>query len=199
MIKLIDVSKTYKQLSSETKALDKINLEFENNGFVFVLGPSGSGKTTLLNVVGGLDKIDSGKILIDNKEINNFKSHELDRYRNENVGFIFQNYNLIDHLNIYENISLPLRINRISAKDIKQRTNEIIKTLGLEKEKHKYPNQVSGGQLQRAAIARALVTDPKIVLADEPTGALDSKNSTVIMDALKDISKDRLVIIVTLN
>ena len=199
MIKLIDVSKTYKQLSSETKALDNINVEFENSGFVFILGPSGSGKTTLLNVIGGLDKIDSGKIIIDDKEINKFKNHELDCYRNENVGFIFQNYNLIDHLNIYENISLPLRINKISPKEIKQRTNSIIKTLGLERERNKYPNQVSGGQLQRAAIARALITNPKIVLADEPTGALDSKNSKLIMDILKNISKDRLVIMVSHN
>lgn len=199
MIKLINVSKTYKSISNSTNALSNINVEFEDHGFVFILGPSGSGKTTLLNVIGGLDKIDDGHIIIDNKDISNYKSHELDYYRNEQVGFIFQNYNLIDHLNIYENISLPLRIKKISNKEIKSKTNDIINKLGLEKEKHKYPNQVSGGQLQRAAIARALVTDPKIVLADEPTGALDSKNSKVIMDALKDISKDRLVIMVTHN
>lgn len=199
MIQLINVSKTYKSISNQTNALSNINIEFEDHGFVFILGPSGSGKTTLLNVIGGLDKIDEGNIIIDDKDISNYKSHELDYYRNGQVGFIFQNYNLIDHLNIYENISLPLRIKKISNKDIKSTTNDIINKLGLEKEKHKYPNQVSGGQLQRAAIARALVTDPKIVLADEPTGALDSKNSKVIMDALKDISKDRLVIMVTHN
>lgn len=199
MIQLINVSKTYKSISNSTNALSNINVEFEDHGFVFILGPSGSGKTTLLNVIGGLDKIDEGNIIIDDKDISNYKSHELDYYRNEQVGFIFQNYNLIDHLNIYENISLPLRIKKISNKEIKSKTNDIINKLGLEKEKHKYPNQVSGGQLQRAAIARALVTNPKIVLADEPTGALDSKNSKVIMDALKDISKDRLVIMVTHN
>ena len=199
MIKLINVSKTYKSISNPTNALSNINVEFEDHGFVFILGPSGSGKTTLLNVIGGLDKIDEGNIIIDDKDISNYKNHELDYYRNEQVGFIFQNYNLIDHLNIYENISLPLRIKKISNKEIKSKTNDIINKLELEKEKHKYPNQVSGGQLQRAAIARALVTDPKIVLADEPTGALDSKNSKVIMDALKDISKERLVIMVTHN
>ena len=199
MIQLINVSKTYKSISNSTNALSNINVEFEGHGFVFILGPSGSGKTTLLNVIGGLDKIDEGNIIIDDKDISNYKSHELDYYRNEQVGFIFQNYNLIDHLNIYENISLPLRIKKISNKEIKSKTNDIINKLGLEKEKHKYPNQVSGGQLQRAAIARALVTNPKIVLADEPTGALDSKNSKVIMDALRNISKDRLVIMVTHN
>ncbi|MCR5422918.1 MAG: ABC transporter ATP-binding protein, partial [Bacilli bacterium] len=199
MIQLINVSKTYKSISNSTNALSNINVEFEDHGFVFILGPSGSGKTTLLNVIGGLDKIDEGNIIIDDKDISNYKSHELDYYRNEQVGFIFQNYNLIDHLNIYENISLPLRIKKISNKEIKSTTNDIINKLGLEKEKHKYPNQVSGGQLQRTAIARALVTNPKIVLADEPTGALDSKNSKIIMDALKDISKDRLVIMVTHN
>ena len=155
MIQLINVSKTYKSISNPTNALSNINVEFEDHGFVFILGPSGSGKTTLLNVIGGLDKIDEGNIIIDDKDISNYKNHELDYYRNEQVGFIFQNYNLIDHLNIYENIRLPLRIKKISNKEIKSKTNDIINKLGLEKEKHKYPNQVSGGQLQRAAIARA--------------------------------------------
>lgn len=198
MIELKNISKVYKA-SVNTYALNNINLKFKNNGFSFILGPSGSGKSTLLNIIGGLDKYTSGDVLIDGKSISLFTSVQLDRYRNENVGFIFQSYNMISHLTIYENICLPLRINKISPKEVKNKADELIKKLNLENEKNKYPNQVSGGQAQRAAIARSLINDPKVILADEPTGALDSKNTTIVMDYLKEISKDHLIIMVTHN
>ena len=199
MIKLINVCKTYKKKDIETKALDNVSLEFQNKGFYFILGESGSGKTTLLNVMGGLDKVDSGSIIVNDVNIKDYSSYKMDEYKNTNIGFIFQNYNLIDHLTIFENIILPTKIERINQKEIKEKAYNLLEKLNLEKEASKYPKEVSGGQLQRAAIARALITDAKIILADEPTGALDSKNSKIIMDILKDISKERLVVMVTHN
>ena len=199
MIKLVNVCKTYKKKDIETKALDNVSLEFQNKGFYFILGESGSGKTTLLNVTGGLDKIDSGSIIVNDVNIKDYSSYKIDEYKNTNIGFIFQNYNLIDHLTILENIILPTKIEKVIQKDIKAKAYELLKRLNLEKEAHKFPKEVSGGQLQRAAIARALITDAKVILADEPTGALDSKNSEIIMGILKDISKERLVVMVTHN
>ena len=199
MIEIKDVNKIYKTKDVSTYALRDINLDFNDKGCVFILGISGSGKTTLLNVIGGLDKIDSGNVIINGKDINTYSNIELDKYRNNNVGFIFQSYNLVEHLTIYENICLPLRITKTSINEIKKRADELIKKLNLEKERNKYPNQVSGGQAQRACIARALINNPKIILADEPTGALDTKNSKIVMDILKEISKERLVIIVSHN
>ena len=199
MIEIKDVYKIYKKKKITTVALDHIDLKFEESGFYFILGASGSGKTTLLNVIGGLDKIDGGSILIDGVDINTYSAYKIDKYKNDNIGFVFQNYNLIDHLTIYENITLPLNIKHISKKEIKEKADKLIKDLDLVNEANKYPNEVSGGQMQRAAIVRALITDAKIILADEPTGALDSKNSKVIMDILKEISKTRLVIVVTHN
>lgn len=199
MIKLINVCKTYKKKEVETKALDNVNLEFQNKGFYFVLGESGSGKTTLLNVIGGLDKIDSGEILLDDVNIKSYSNYQIDEYKNTKIGFVFQNYNLINHLTILENIVLPTKIEKVNQKEIKAKAYNLLKQLNLEKETNKYPKEVSGGQLQRAAIARALITDAKVILADEPTGALDSQNSKIIMDILKEISKDRLVVMVTHN
>ena len=197
MIKLIDVCKIYKTKDIETKALNNINIEFDKSGFTFILGPSGSGKTTLLNVIGGLDKASSGDILIDDISIKDYSSKKYDEYRNTSVGFIFQQYNLIDHLNVYDNIALPLRIQHIKIKDIKKEVEKILDLFGLADKRNKYPNQLSGGEKQRVAIARALVTQPKIILADEPTGALDSKNSEPIMEELKKISKTKLVVMVS--
>ena len=199
MIKLINVNKTYKTKNVSTCALSNVNLNFGASGFAFILGPSGSGKTTLLNVIGGLDKIDDGKILIDDVDINSFSSHKLDEYRNKNVGFIFQNYNLVNHLNVIDNICLPLRINKTPLKEIRKKASDLLEKFNLKGEKYKYPNELSGGQAQRVAIARALISDPKIILADEPTGALDSQNSKIIMDALNEVSKDKLVIMVSHN
>ncbi len=197
MIKLIDVCKIYKTKDIETNALKNINIEFDNKGFTFILGPSGSGKTTLLNIIGGLDKANTGDILIDDISIKDYSSKKFDEYRNTSVGFIFQQYNLIDHLNVYDNIALPLRIQHIKIKDIKKSVDNLLDKFGLSDKKNKYPNQLSGGEKQRVAIARALVTEPKIILADEPTGALDSKNSETIMEELKEISKTRLVVMVS--
>ena len=149
--------------------------------------------------MGGLDKIDSGSIIVNDVNIKDYSSYKIDEYKNTNIGFIFQNYNLIDHLTILENIILPTKIEKVIQKDIKAKAYNLLKRLNLEKEAHKFPKEVSGGQLQRAAIARALITDAKVILADEPTGALDSKNSKIIMDILKDISKERLVVMVTHN
>lgn len=197
MIKLKDISKTYKTKDIETHALNNVSIDFKNTGFTFILGPSGSGKTTLLNIIGGLDRADSGDIIIDDINIKDYNNKKLDEYRNTSLGFIFQQYNLIDHLNVYDNTSLPLRVQHIKIKDIKTKVENILKKFGLYDKRHKYPNQLSGGEKQRVAIARALITNPKIILADEPTGALDSKNSEIIMNELKEISMNRLVIMVS--
>ncbi len=197
MIKLKDISKTYKTKDIETHALNNVSIDFKNTGFTFILGPSGSGKTTLLNIIGGLDRADSGDIIIDDINIKDYNNKKLDEYRNTSLGFIFQQYNLIDHLNVYDNTSLPLRVQHIKIKDIKAKVENILKKFGLYDKRHKYPNQLSGGEKQRVAIARALITNPKIILADEPTGALDSKNSEIIMNELKEISMNRLVIMVS--
>ena len=199
MLKLKDIKKSYKTGSFEQHALQGVSLAFRNNEFVAILGPSGSGKTTLLNIIGGLDRYDSGDLIINNKSTKSFKDKEWDSYRNNCIGFVFQNYNLIGHISILENVELSLTLSGISKKERKQRSLEVLKKVGLEKHAHKKPNQLSGGQMQRVAIARALVNNPDIILADEPTGALDSKTSVQIMELIREISKDKLVIMVTHN
>ena len=199
MLTLKNVKKTYKTGSFLQHALKGIDLEFRDSEFVAILGPSGSGKTTLLNIIGGLDKYDSGNLIINGKSTKHFKSSEWDAYRNNSVGFIFQSYNLIPHISILENVEMGLTLSGVSSKERKIKAQELLKKVGLKDHVHKKPNQLSGGQMQRVAIARALANDPDIILADEPTGALDTKTSKQIMDLIKEISKEKLVIMVTHN
>lgn len=180
-----------------THALIDINLEFRTNEFVSILGPSGCGKTTMLNVIGGLDKYQKGDLLLDGKSTKNFRDSEWDSYRNATIGFVFQSYNLITHLSVLDNVEIALTLSGVSAKERKERAKKALEDVGLGDHINKKPNQLSGGQMQRVAIARALVNKPRILLADEPTGAVDSKTSTEILEILKSISKDHLVIMVT--
>ena len=199
MLELKHITKTYKTDSFTQRALNDINIEFRKNEFVSILGPSGSGKTTLLNIIGGLDRYDNGDLIINNKSTKKFKSNDWDAYRNNCVGFIFQNYNLISHMNIIDNVSMAMTLSGITSKMRKERALEVLDKVGLKRHAYKKPNQLSGGQMQRVAIARALVNNPDIILADEPTGALDSKTSVQILELIKEISKDKLVIMVTHN
>ena len=199
MLKLKNIKKTYKTGSFSQNALKNINLEFRENEFVAILGPSGSGKTTLLNVIGGLDNYDDGDLIINGKSTKKFKSSDWDAYRNNSVGFIFQNYNLIPHISILQNVEMGMTLSGVNAKKRKKNALELLKKVGLKQHAHKKPNQLSGGQMQRVAIARALANNPDIILADEPTGALDTKTSTQIMDLIKEISKEKLVVMVTHN
>ncbi len=192
MLELKNICKSYKN----TKVLNDINIKFRKKEFVSILGPSGSGKTTLLNIIGGLDKYDEGNLIIDGILTKNFKESDWDNYRSKKIGFIFQNYNLINHLTVKENVELSLLIN---GKNNKKRVVQLLKKVGLENEINKYPNELSGGQMQRVAIARSIINDNDIILADEPTGALDSVTSIEIMNILKEISKTKLVIMVTHN
>ena len=195
MLELKGINRIYKsKKSSNTQALKDINLKFESSGLVFIVGSSGSGKSTLLNVIGSLDKYDSGDLIIDGKSTKKFKNKDFDYYRNNYIGFIFQDFNIIDDYNIIDNINLPLKL-----QNKKRDSTDLLKKLGIEDLCKRKPNELSGGEKQRVAIARALIKDPKIILADEPTGNLDSKNSKSIMDLLKEISKDRLVIVVSHN
>ena len=199
MLKLNKVKKSYKTGSFVQQALKDINLEFRENEFVAALGPSGSGKTTLLNIIGGLDNYDSGDLIINGKSTKNFKASDWDAYRNNSVGFIFQSYNLIPHISILDNVEMGMTLSGVSARQRKVQAKELLKKVGLADHIHKKPSQLSGGQMQRVAIARALANDPDIILADEPTGALDSKTSEQIMDLIKKIAKEKLVIMVTHN
>ncbi len=199
MIELKGIVKEYTLAEEKLKALNNISLTFRDSEFVSILGPSGCGKTTLLNIIGGLDKFTAGELLIDNKTTMGFKEKEWDSYRNSSVGFVFQNYNLIPHLSILENVTMALSLSGISTKEAKQRAIKALKEVELEKHIKKRPNQLSGGQMQRVAIARAIVNNPKILLADEPTGALDTDTSVKIMELIKKISKNMLVIMVTHN
>ena len=199
MIEIKKISKIYKTEGYEQKALDGVSVNFRKSEFASILGPSGSGKTTFLNIIGGLDNYTSGDIIVNNVSTKKFKDRDWDSYRNHRVGFIFQSYNLISHQTILRNVELALTLSGISKSERKQRAIKALKEVGLIKHINKRPNQLSGGQMQRVAIARALINDPEIILADEPTGALDSDTSIQIMDLLKDISKDRLVIMVTHN
>ena len=199
MLELKNISKTYQTGTFRQTALNDVSLKFRKNEFVSILGASGSGKTTLLNIIGGLDRYDDGDLIINNKSTKKFKNHDWDAYRNNCIGFIFQSYNLISHISILDNVEMGMTLSGVSAKKRKQKAVEALKRVGLADHMHKRPNQLSGGQMQRVAIARALANDPDVILADEPTGALDTKTSIQIMDLIKEIAKDKLVIMVTHN
>ena len=199
MLKLENIKKDYKSGDTTVQALKVINIQFRKSEFVSILGQSGCGKTTLLNIIGGLDRYTSGDLIINGKSTKKFKDKEWDAYRNYSVGFVFQSYNLIPHQTILSNVELALTLSGVSRKERKQRAIKALEQVGLGEQIHKKPNQLSGGQMQRVAIARALVNNPDIILADEPTGALDTKTSVQIMEILKEISKDKLIIMVTHN
>ena len=199
MLQLKDLRKSYHVGDTVTHALDDVSISFRNQEFVAILGPSGSGKTTLLNVVGGLDRYDSGDLIINGKSTKNFKETDWDAYRNNSVGFVFQNYNLISHLSIIANVELGMNLSGVSATERHKRAMDALTQVGLKEHISKNPNQLSGGQMQRVAIARALANDPDILLCDEPTGALDTETSEQIMKLIKELSKDRLVVMVTHN
>lgn len=199
MLQIKNISKKYKTGDLVQIALDDVSLNFRDNEFVSILGPSGSGKTTLLNIVGGLDKYDSGDLIINNVSTKNYKDRDWDSYRNHTIGFVFQSYNLIPHQSVLSNVELALTISGISKKERKERALAALDEVGLKEQAHKRPNQMSGGQMQRVAIARALVNNPDILLADEPTGALDTTTSVQVMELLKKVANDRLVIMVTHN
>ena len=199
MLQLKDIVKKYNTGGTEIEVLKKVNISFRESEFVSILGASGSGKTTLLNIIGGLDKYSSGDMLLMGRSTKEFTDRDWDSYRNGSIGFVFQSYNLIGHLSVIENVKLALSISGESNKENALKAKKALEDVGLGDHLHKKPNQLSGGQMQRVAIARALVTDPKIILADEPTGALDSKTSVQIMELIKEISKEKLVIMVTHN
>lgn len=199
MLELKGICKRYVTQSFTQVALDSVSLSFRDNEFVAILGPSGSGKTTMLNVIGGLDHFDSGDLLIDGISTKDFHDRDWDAYRNNRIGFVFQSYNLIPHQTILENVELALTLTGVGHAERRQRAREALEAVGLGEHVNKRPSQLSGGQMQRVAIARALINDPEIVLADEPTGALDSTTSVQVMDLLKDVARDRLVIMVTHN
>ena len=199
MLQLQHISKVYHTANQEFHALKDISIRFRENEFVSILGQSGSGKTTLLNIIGGLDQYTSGDLLIQGKSTKQFKDRDWDSYRNHTIGFVFQSYNLIGHQTALSNVEIAMTLSGVSKAERKKRAIEALKRVGLKDHLYKKPNQMSGGQMQRIAIARALVNNPKVVLADEPTGALDSETSVQIMELLKDIAKERLVIMVTHN
>lgn len=199
MLELKNIKKTYHVGDVETKALDDVTVSFREKEFVAILGTSGSGKTTSLNIIGGLDRYDSGDMIINGKSTKNFKDKEWDAYRNNSIGFIFQSYNLITHLSIVSNVEMGMTLSGISASEKHKRAKEVLEKVGLKEHMHKKPNQLSGGQMQRVAIARALANDPDILLCDEPTGALDTTTSVQIMDLIKEVAGDKLVIMVTHN
>ena len=199
MLQIKNISKQYKTGSLVQKALDNVSLDLRDSEFVAVLGPSGSGKTTLLNIIGGLDRYDSGELIINSVSTKEYKNKDWDSYRNHSIGFVFQSYNLIQHQSVLANVELALTIGGVSRGERKKRAKKALEDVGLAEHIHKRPNQLSGGQMQRVAIARALVNDPDILLADEPTGALDSQTSIQVMELLKEVAKDRLVVMVTHN
>ena len=199
MLQIKSIHKQYKTGSLIQKALDGVSLNLRDNEFVAILGPSGSGKTTLLNIIGGLDRYDSGDLIINGISTKKYKDRDWDSYRNHTIGFVFQSYNLIPHQTVLSNVELALTISGISGSERKERARHALEQVGLGNQLHKRPSQMSGGQMQRVAIARALVNDPDILLADEPTGALDSETSVQVMELLKEVAKDRLVVMVTHN
>ncbi|WP_346868308.1 MULTISPECIES: ABC transporter ATP-binding protein/permease [unclassified Clostridium] len=199
MLQLKNIFKSYTTGEFTQVALDGISLKFRKSEFVAILGPSGSGKTTCLNVIGGLDQYDEGDLIINGKSTKNFKDSDWDAYRNNSVGFIFQSYNLISHLSIVDNVEMGMTLSGVSNTEKHKKALEVLEKVGLKDHVHKKPNQLSGGQMQRVAIARALANDPDIILADEPTGALDTHTSIQIMELIKEISKDKLVVMVTHN
>ena len=199
MLELKNIVKEYKTADETVVALKGVSTEFRSSEFVSILGPSGCGKTTLLNIIGGLDRYTSGDLIINGKSTKDFSDKEWDTYRNHSVGFVFQSYNLIPHQTVAENVELALTLSGIGAKERHERAVAVLEKVGLGNKINARPNQLSGGQMQRVAIARALINDPEILLADEPTGALDSKTSVQIMELLKEISHDRLIVMVTHN
>ena len=199
MLVLKNIVKDYVAGDTTVRALKGIDINFRENEFVSILGPSGCGKTTLLNIIGGLDRYTSGDLYINGKSTKYFQDSDWDTYRNHSIGFVFQSYNLISHQTVLANVELALTLSGVSKKERKQRAIEALKKVGLEQQIYKKPNQMSGGQMQRVAIARALINDPDIILADEPTGALDSETSVQIMEILKEISKEKLIVMVTHN
>ena len=200
MLQLKKIEKEYNINKKESiKVLHDIDIEFREKEFVSILGPSGCGKTTLLNIIGGLDKATAGDIIIEGKKIKDFDALELDTYRSKSIGFIFQSYNLIPTMNILQNVELALTIAGVAKSERKKRAQEALELVGLKNHLRKKPTQMSGGQMQRVAIARALVNEPNIILADEPTGALDSESGIQVMDILKKISEKKLVLMVTHN
>lgn len=199
MLQITDICKQYKTGNFIQKALNHVSLNLRDNEFVSILGPSGSGKTTLLNIIGGLDRYDSGDLIINGISTKKYKDRDWDSYRNHTIGFVFQSYNLIPHQTILSNVELALTISGVSKAQRREKAIDALTKVGLGQQIHKKPNQLSGGQMQRVAIARALVNDPDILLADEPTGALDSETSIQVMDLLKEVAKDRLVVMVTHN
>lgn len=199
MLELREISKSYVTSALTQVALDDVSVTFRDNEFVAILGASGSGKTTMLNVIGGLDHFDSGDLVIDGVSTAHYKDRDWDAYRNARVGFVFQSYNLIPHQSVVANVELALTLSGVSRGQRRRRALAALETVGLAEHSHKRPSQLSGGQMQRVAIARALINDPEIVLADEPTGALDSTTSVQVMDLLQEVARQRLVIMVTHN
>ena len=199
MLQLKNIVKTYVTGDLEQKALKGVSISFRENEFVSILGQSGSGKTTMLNIIGGLDRYTSGDLIINGVSTKKYKDADWDFYRNNSIGFVFQSYNLIPHQTVLANVEMALTLAGVSKRERRQRAVSVLKKVGLGDHIHKKPNQMSGGQMQRVAIARALINNPDILLADEPTGALDSETSVQIMELLKEIAKDKLVIMVTHN
>ena len=199
MLSLRKIVKNYITGDEVVHALKGVDIDFRKSEFVSILGPSGCGKTTLLNIVGGLDKYSDGDLIINGKSTKDFDDRDWDTYRNHTVGFVFQSYNLIPHQTVLENVELALTLSGVNKKERKERATKALEQVGLKSQIKKRPNQLSGGQMQRVAIARALVNDPDIILADEPTGALDTETSVQIMNILKSISNDKLIIMVTHN
>ena len=199
MLVLRNITKEYSGGDMKVQALRGIDLEFGESEFAAILGPSGCGKTTLLNIIGGLDRYTSGELTIRGKTTKQFTERDWDTYRNHSVGFVFQSYNLIPHQTVLANVELALTLSGVSREERRRRAEEALERVGLSDQVEKKPNQLSGGQMQRVAIARALVNNPEVLLADEPTGALDSETSIQVMEILREVAKDRLVIMVTHN
>ena len=199
MLELKNIVKKYGSGETEVTALNGVSLSFRKSEFVAILGHSGCGKTTLLNIIGGLDHYTEGDLIINGRSTKEYRDRDWDAYRNHSIGFIFQSYNLIPHQDVLSNVELALTVSGVSPAERRKKALDALERVGLTDQIHKRPNQMSGGQMQRVAIARALVNDPDILLADEPTGALDTENSLQVMEILREIAKDRLVIMVTHN
>ena len=199
MLELKNIKKNYLSGENTVYALKGIDLSFRENEFVSILGQSGCGKTTLLNIIGGLDKYSDGDLIINGKSTKDYNNRDWDTYRNHSIGFVFQSYNLIPHQSVLSNVEIALTLSGVGKKERRKKAIKALEDVGLGNQLHKKPSEMSGGQMQRVAIARALVNNPDIILADEPTGALDSETSIQVMDILKEVSKNKLVIMVTHN
>ncbi|MFA7663763.1 MAG: ABC transporter ATP-binding protein, partial [Clostridia bacterium] len=199
MLKLTNITKVYGKDVERVEALRGVSVEFRRNEFVSILGPSGCGKTTLLNIIGGLDRYTDGDLVIENLSTKEFRESDWNNYRNKKIGFVFQSYNLIPHLSVLKNVEMALTIAGADPSTRKKKALSVLQKVGLSDKANKRPNQLSGGQMQRVAIARALVNEPEVILADEPTGALDSESGIQVLDLLKEVANDRLVIMVTHN